>query len=411
MNEFDERVQAILDTATSIVASPNDVMLCDTLIEAAYTHAEETDIGVGTALAMAFDMCIMSEYYGLVANRGWLYCPTHPPMMLYPYVNICPRCILNDIFVFHKANKPQSGVIGRASSRWLALFYERLFVRHGRNVQVFKGKEPIDLVTYEAGTKTVLFAEIKAAPLATLPLVFESDELTELAEDGEIIGMEHTETDHTALRHTPISLFIPQADGDGWSHKTYVYGTPGSDGWSQAAMLNLVTSNKDFFKTFSSYWIRALDAYSEKNRSDNIYWFTNACGQPFPLPDNWPSRGRGASGYESVSDSKTSVGMDRTDDIKKGTYQVLKLSAELKPDVTHFHVKTGLLSNIHAVRHFDEYLEAVRDIIWTSEKDTGVHLGRDLDPDKPLYNLFDGIISFTKSIARDEWVANLFNFT
>lgn len=400
----------MLNTATKITPGSSDVMLCDTLIEAAYIHAESTDTSVGIALAMAFDLCIMSEYYGLVANRGWLYCPTHPQMMLYPYVNTCPRCSLNGLFVFHRANKPQSGAIGRVSSRWLALFYERLLLRHGRHIQVFKGKEPIDLIIYEADTKTVLFAEIKAAPLATLPLVFESGELTELAEDGEPIGMGHTETDHTALRRTPISLFLPQPDGNGWSHKTYIYGTPIGTGWSQSAMLNLVTSNRDFFKTFYTYWTRALDAYSEKKRGDNIYWFTNACGQPFPLPSHWPSRGRGASGYESVSDSKTSVGMDRTDDIKKGTYQVLKLGAELKPDVTHFHVKTGLLSNIHAIRHFDEYLEAVQDIIWTSEKDVRVRLGQDLEPDKPLYNLFDGIISFTKSIARDEWVANLFNF-
>lgn len=59
------------------------------------------------------------------------------------------------------------------------------------------------------------------------------------------------------------------------------------------------------------------------------YWFTNSCGQPIPRPDTWPHRA--GTGYESVSDSKTSVGIDRTDDIKKGTYQILKLGAEGNP--------------------------------------------------------------------------------
>lgn len=133
---------------------------------------------------------------------------------------------------------------------------------------------------------------------------------------------------------------------------------------------------------------------------------TNGCGQPVPRPDDWPRR-RG-SGYESVSDGKTSVGMDRTDDIKKAIYQVLKLGSEYKLD--NDNIKTAIISNIHAVRHYDEYLLTLRDVIWTLDSTHVAKRAIQLDPDTPMYNLFDGILSFTYSDIRDEWIEEIFNF-
>lgn len=37
-------------------------------------------------------------------------------------------------------------------------------------------------------------------------------------------------------------------------------------------------------------------------------------------------------------------------------------------------------------------------------------LAKDLPSNTPLYNLFDGIISFTRSDIRDEWIRKLFDF-
>ncbi|MBQ9394404.1 MAG: hypothetical protein IJU23_02665, partial [Proteobacteria bacterium] len=114
------------------------------------------------------------------------------------------------------------------------------------------------------------------------------------------------------------------------------------------------------------------------------------------------------TGYESISDAKTSVGMDRTDDIKKAIYQVLKLGSEYKPNDAN--VKTAIISNIHAVRHYDEYLLSVRDVIWALDKTRSVTRARQLDPDTPIYNLFDGVLSFTHSDIRDAWIASIFDF-
>ena len=133
---------------------------------------------------------------------------------------------------------------------------------------------------------------------------------------------------------------------------------------------------------------------------------TNGCGQPTPRPDDWPRRK--GTGFESISDGKTSVGMDRTDDIKKAIYQVLKLGSSYKP--TDNSIKTAIISNIHAIRHYDEYLLTVRDVIWAIDSSKGIRNAGDLDPDTPIYNLFDGILSFTKSEIRDDWVKSLFDF-
>lgn len=100
--------------------------------------------------------------------------------------------------------------------------------------------------------------------------------------------------------------------------------------------------------------------------------------------------------------------MDRTDDIKKAIYQVLKLGSEYKPNDDR--VKTGIISNIHAVRHYDEYLESVRDIIWAIDHTRKIERADQISADMPIYNLFDGIIAFTRSDVRDEWIKEVFNF-
>ena len=110
--------------------------------------------------------------------------------------------------------------------------------------------------------------------------------------------------------------------------------------------------------------------------------------------------------------------MDRTDDIKKGIYQVLKVGVESKPTESDLKVKTALISNIHAVRHYNEYLASLKDIVWAIDKTeeangkkiNQVKKATDLPPDTDIYNLYDGIITFTNPHIRDEWIEKNFHF-
>lgn len=193
-----------------------------------------------------------------------------------------------------------------------------------------------------------------------------------------------------------------------------VKGSNTSSTWAYEQIGRVFSTDNQLFKRYFQFWVVAYSAYNKTARGkgtllEPVYWLTNACGQPFPRPLNWPIR-KSEKGYESVSDGKSSVGMDRTDDIKKGIYQVLKIAASAKPKPSKLTVKTALLSNIHAVRHYDEYLLELQDIVWTLDETGKAKKAADLPPEKEIYNLFDGIITFTNSYVRDEWISRNLQF-
>ena len=413
--QLTEWIDLALARSKPVILTDQEKELADVLIDNAYYLAKRDGKSLGNALAASFDILVSAEYYKRVTNRGWCYCPDGEPSIIYPYTNTCPRCILKGVFQFHPANKPPSGQIGQATSRLLCVFLDRLFHRTSKHLKIFKGSEPIDIIIQDEKHNTVLIAEVKAAPLLTLPLLVKSEKMTQTKGDS-IVELEHTGVDNSSINTSKINILLPEKKGDGWHYSLISLGVREEippELWAYERIKNAFQADQDLFKRYFDFWETAFKtyeiAYVTGDRSNNIYWLTNACGQPFPRPENWPTRSNG-SGYESVSDAKTSVGMDRTDDIKKGIYQVLKLGAESKPINKKYNVKTALISNIHAVRHYDEYLLPLQDVVWTlDEKGTAKKVG-DLPDEKPIYNLFDGIISFTRNVARDEWIKGVFEF-
>ena len=379
---------------------------------------EKIDLRAGASekslhLAAAFDLIVAAEYYRSVAHRGWVYCPEgESPLLLYPYINACPRCLLKNQFVYHKANKPQSGSIGATTSRLLALLFAELFHRQGLAIEIKRGTEPVDLVfqDHSLDSKVVFFAEVKAAPLFTLPLVVKAQELTtEVEYLTETIS--HRETDHTGLYGSEIGIYLPiyKHDEDIWDGRIFSLGSKrglSDTAWAYNGLLNLLDSDPSFLESYFRFWKDAFKCYGTRV-PQTPYWFTNACGTPHPRPDDWPRRP--GIGYETISDGKTSVGMDRTDDLKKATYQVLKIGAEGKP-AYKFDYKVGIVTNIHAVRHFEPYMSTLKDIIWTRDESGTVRNANDLPPNTRLFNLVDGIVSLTGVFARDEWIRSTFTF-
>lgn len=359
---------------------------------------------LGIRLAALFDLFVSAQYYNGLANKGWTYCPHEPQMLLYSYTNICPRCLGRHEYVFTKSNKPESGQIGLATAEILCEMLVSYFRLKGRCLEIHKASEPIDVIVYEPSTELMIISEVKAAPLFTIPLSLPCEKITEEI-NGELVVAEHSMSDNPFLRQSQPLLFFPATNRN--SEKQFKLCID----WDKPypfffAIKELCMSDDEFLSFFFDFWEEAFDAYKDKVKSNPIFWLTNACGVPTPRPYNWPQRRTG--GFETVSDSKTSVGMDRTDDIKKGIYQVLKLGAEYKP--RYRNIKTALISNIHAVGHNDEYLKCIKDIIWTIDESREVRSWSEVNDDIPLYNLFDGIISFTESDMRDDEVTRLFSF-
>lgn len=414
-------VKEALDKARELVMKPYEDNLSALLIQKAFDCAEKGYSSLGISLACAFDLFISAQYYGNVTHKGWYYCPSGQPAIFFPFTNTCPRCVLNGLFHFEIANKPESGSIGQATSRLLSIFLKQLFAKSNKILKIYRGSEPVDMLIYDVDKNVVLLAEIKAAPLTTLPLVTPSDEITESVDGGEPVSVsEHCSSDNAFLSSKDVYMFLPLRKEGKYTYRYVALGKVGThdSSWAYKQINQTLTSDKDFFKDYLDFWVDAYNAYKanlhatheEQSSTSNTFWFTNACGQPYPRPAHWPARKKG-SGYESVSDGKTSVGMDRTDDIKKGIYQVLKVGAESKPIQGQFDVKTALISNIHAVRHYDDYLHSLEDIVWLVDRSKKAKKVRDLPENMNVFNLFDGIISFTESHVRDEWIKENFYFS
>lgn len=397
---------------------PHEEALAAILISQAIENARLTSTSVGLSLAAAFDLVVAAEYYTKVANKGWLYCPENDyPLLVYPYTNTCTRCILKGDFCFHQANKLPSGTIGKTTSRLLCIFIKYLFKINNRELKIYNGSEPVDVIIHDEAESIVLLAEVKATPLTTLALAVPIEVQTELGNEGEPVPCSHCATDNSFLTSSNLHIVLPTLQEEGWDYELISLGVKGSNSsltWTYEQIGRVFTSDAQLFNRYFRFWVVAYSAYNKTARGrgtlpEPVYWLTNACGQPNPRPLNWPNR-KSEKGYESVSDGKSSVGMDRTDDIKKGIYQVLKIAAAGKPKHSNFTVKTALLSNIHAVRHYNEYLLDLQDIVWTLDETGKAKKAADLPPEKDIYNLFDGIITFTHSYVRDEWISRNFQF-
>ncbi len=383
--------------------------LAELLIDTCYKNKNLADGDVGRLLASGFDLLVAAQYYSGILHNGWMYCPSDAPRLFYPFTNCCPRHVLENEFYFHNSNKPQSGKIGTATSRILLLFHFTLFKTLGREVELFKGIEPVDAIVVSRSEKKVLFAEIKASPLTIPAISVQSQQLMDELE-GEIVKSGHSPLTNINLFNAKLEILIPKRFRRSWKEAYYDMGIRKDvedREWGYRGLINLLQNESSFFVDYYSFWREAFETYHPK-KPESIFWLTNGCGTPYPIPPGWSKRIRG-HGYQSVSDSKTSVGMDRTDDIKKGIYQVLKLGTSGKRAKDSWDFKVGILSNIHAARHFDEYLQSLKDIVWTLDYKGGAKKVSDLPKNQALYNLFDGIITFTHSVIRDEWIESLFN--
>ena len=407
----DEWVKTQIDKAIEIRLTPGERELANVLIERAHEYASASATDFGLSLAAAFDLFVAISYYAVVTNTGWLYCPKTPPLLIYNFgANACSRCLLTGDFHYHPASKPPSGAIGRITRRLLCVFLACLFERNKKSIKVYIASEPVDVIVYDEAAKIVLLAEAKAGPLTILPLAALAEPQTQNDDAGNVVSRPHAGTDNTALISASLNIMLPMPDpagGTGWSVDLLPLSPINHSDrltWAREQVQRVLVDDEANLQAYFQFWSRAYAAYGNERKDpiDTVFWLTGACGAPKPKPSHWPEG-------KTVSDSKTTVGMDRTDDIKKATYQVLKIATAAKPRTSYF-VKTALISNIHAVRHYEAYLQDFQDVVWAQDETRLAKTAGELPPNKSIYNLFDGILSFTRSHSRDKWISDAFKF-
>lgn len=198
-----------------------------------------------------------------------------------------------------------------------------------------------------------------------------------------------------------VAMFFPTPEGG--FHVPLSGTSPGEKGWAEAGLENTLRKNPDVFAQIVREWSHLWELYQTKHSNDACFWFTGGCGRPSTPGEGWPTDA-GGKPLGSISDCKTSVGMDRTDDIKKSTFQVLKLGVEHRHalEASGWKIGIGLLGNLPAARHYAGYLSSYEEIVWARTSPGA-------EPET-WSNLFDAVASFTSSKIRADFLTGLLSF-
>lgn len=286
------------------------------------------------------------------------------------FINLCAPCYTQaSKWKFQKAGKPSSGALGKISSEMVLKFIENLN-HHIADSKIIGGTETIDAALLTHSGQLIL-AEIKSAPLLTYPILFRLPENT-------LTHLQHEKVEITQsqLKNCETALFLHHGD-------VIPLGTVGDTNWPFAGAIEFMvnSTSQSSMTQAKENWLQAKNAYIHKDKNQPIFYLTNACGKPpvAAIQQGFPKS-------ESISDSKTSAGLDRTDDIKKGIYQTFRIATEYADNP---NIQTALLSNLPAYRHHNEYIATFVDILWGREQD----LHENNLPLEKLNRVFDYIIT------------------
>ncbi|WP_069471191.1 hypothetical protein [Candidatus Marithrix sp. Canyon 246] len=297
------------------------------------------------------------------------------------FINLCCPCYeAIGKWSYQKAAKPQSGALGKLSSELILRFILKLS-NNLKTVLAIGGTEAADaILIHKDGTK--ILAEVKSAPLITYPVLFEFENNKNHESHEKVI------ITASQLKQCQSAIYL--------HNQQYIpLGMPSHELWPFKQTIDYIVNpaNSSSVFSFVQTWLNARDAYIKRDKNQELYYLANASGNPPKIAktrDGWPRK-------ESISDSKTSAGMDRTDDIKKGIYQVLKIGSSIRKE-TQF--KTAIISNLPAYRHGKEYVEPFVDMLWGIEADVEQMNGvASISRDK-LRQVFDFIITIEEPVLR-----------
>lgn len=298
------------------------------------------------------------------------------------FINLCSPCYINNQkWSYQKAVKPQSGALGKLSSEVILRFIEKLYPQLAEVIAIGGTKSTDAVLKHDNGM--IILAEVKSAPLLTYPFIFNIPEscLNGVHEKLIITSSQLRASESAIFLHGVGEIRLGKVGGELWPFKPLVE-------------FMVDESNSTFVHQCIDAWLSARDAYANKDRQNKLYYLANASGHPpriAKVRDGWPKK-------ESVSDSKTSAGMDRTDDIKKGIYQSLKIGTYIKSDPT---IKTAIISNLPAYRHGQEYVDPFVNMLWGIEDDLDDVNGQKYLIEANLRRVFDFIITLERPILRD----------
>ncbi|MBD1945777.1 hypothetical protein H6F78_03060 [Coleofasciculus sp. FACHB-64] len=402
----DEDIQAKLDSLVStliLVEKSASSELVDAFLNSYKELLKEGSYySPQVAFPTIFDLLVTAEYAKrMLADAGWTYCRGNEypegSALYFPFLKACPRCSVHQGKRQPvKSNKPGSDSIGAIAGNATLLLLCKILEYTRPTAQIRKSTDrrgDVDLVISD--DDIFILAEIKSSPLVVYPLeILLTSPMTEVKN-----GITQQLRDHSPatsrVEREDISLYIAH------KNKRIRLGTRSEDNWAYSELINYVSDKRNVAFLIEA-WSELQDVYRAKGRDsngriDNRKWITYGCGG-------------------GVDDSKNAPGIDRTDDIKKGTYQVLKLGAYYKEKAPEKNISTILVANFFAYHTNTRYLEEIQDVLWTKPK-YEIHL-KDTPYETEMrgfrkdavFNLYDAIICFTEAIFYNEKIEEIFSY-
>jgi len=306
------------------------------------------------ALPALFDLTLSARYAArALANDDWTYCAgadfQDGPAQYFAFLKACPRCSVWRPFPpAAKSNKPGSDVIGAIASDLTSLILAEYLARTAPALQVAKStarQGDVDVVIFNPDL--LALAEIKSSPLVVYPLEIQLPAPLTAPAEGEVVP----KADHTlATADLPRNIAFYVAH-----RNVRISLGPYTTDWPYPALTEYLHDSANL-ATIIGAWKNLYDLYAARYprrrqmQVDTDWWRWLICGC-----------GGG------IDDSKNTPGLDRSDDMKKGTYQVLKFGAYYKEQCARRVIKAVLLSNIFPLRLYSDYVGQMRNVIWSDE--------------------------------------------
>ena len=353
-------------------------------------------------LSAIFDYVTNVEYclksLGRVTDTRWIYCNAAAKgkaraHVYYSFLKQCPYCCLRvglGARIEKAQHKPPSHHIGEISGSLMGLLSAVVLASAEKPFKiglVQKQSHSVDAIAYRDDTAILL--EVKASPLVTFPLGSDlTAPLLRDAEDGSTEFEKHTLID---FPHSAAKLYFFVAHRD----QKIDLGVPDTDDWPYPPATKFVSS-VDGFLDYVSAWSELYSAFSvpkteRTGRIASVSYLTNGWG-------------------DEIDSNKTKPGLGRTDDLKKGTYQLLKFGAYYKDLCKRRTVYSALLANLDPVNLWSEYLARLLKVRWTKEdyiEKAGEYFKV---PKDRLYYLYEAIIAFNRPVINDRRLEEAFDF-
>ena len=316
---------------------------------------------------------------------------SHESKVVFPYTWMCPLCIAarasreraylpdprqerrpnrlaRDYPIIERLAKPSSRAIGDAGFKILSAILRTFFVNSPMRICSGGGRRGEFDITL-SDDRTIIFGEVKAKPLVCFPVIVESD--SHSTEHAWVVP----KVSECWLHVGAADLMVP-------------LGRPTGDWWPMNQIVR-IASDAGTVSAIERGWYRQLEAYRVWTQEpEELRWVRFGCG-------NFRAMENAIAVEKRVANTKELPGLDRTDDIKKGTAQLLLMS-RLKFGCAKRALKSVLLGNTYAETHETDYLGPLSTMRVVDESGTRTEF------------IFDAILGLTRNIINDDLLGEEF---